>query len=260
MAGQFDELADWIEEKWNSEAVIPEVLEHRPDLSVLDAYHVQAVRMARHVAQGDRIIGYKAALTSKAMQRQVGIDEPILGTLLGSRTYPEDSPLSLGAFMVPTLEPEVAVLLKGDLTGPGVTPHDAMAAIEGYLPAVEIGDIRTGDNERSLQQTILCNTFNGGHIFGPPLSAPGGIDLRREGMVLYVNGEIAGSATAAEVLGDPINSVVFMANKLGEIGLGLKAGMVLMTGSIVASVKLKAGDEVFAAFTRLGEVRVRCVA
>jgi 2-keto-4-pentenoate hydratase len=227
---------------------------------VLDAFHIQAQRIARHVAQGDRIIGYKAALTSKAMQRQVGIDEPILGTLLGSRTYPQETPLSLGQFMVPTLEPEVAVLLKRDLTGPGVTPLDALAAIEGYLPALEIGDIRTGDNVRSLQQTILCNTFNGGHIFGAPLAAPSGIDLRREGMVLYVNGEMAGSATAAEVLGDPINSVVFMANKLGEIGQGLQAGMVLMTGSIVASVKLKAGDEVLAAFTRLGEVRVRCVA
>ena len=260
MAGQHEALTDWIEEKWNGDAVIPEVLEHAPDLSVLDAYHTQAARMARHVAKGDRIIGYKAALTSKAMQRQVGIDEPILGTLLGSRTFSEDSSLSLGAFMVPTLEPEVAVVLKDDLTGPGVTPLDAMAAVQGYLPAVEIGDIRTGDNVRSLQQTILCNTFNGGHIFGAPLAAPGGIDLRREGMALYVNGEVAGTATAAEVLGDPINSVVFMANKLGEIGQGLKAGMVLMTGSIVASIKLKAGDEVFAAFTRLGEVRVRCVA
>lgn len=80
MALQQDELVDWIEEKWNAGTVIPEVLEHAPDLTVPDAYRVQAARMARHVAEGDRIIGYKAALTSKAMQRQVGIEEPILGT------------------------------------------------------------------------------------------------------------------------------------------------------------------------------------
>lgn len=161
--------------------------------------------------------------------------------------------------MAPTLEPEVAVLLKHDLASPGVTPLDAYAAVEGYFPALEIGDIRTGDNKRSLQQTILCNTFNGGHVFGGPIAAPGGLDLRREGMTLYVNGEMAASATAAEVLGDPINSVVFLANKLGEIGMSLKAGMVLMTGSIVASFKLKPGDEVRAEYTRLGQVRLRCV-
>ena len=259
MPGQVEALTDWIEDKWNADAVIPEVLEHAPDLTVPDAYRTQAARMARHVAQGDRIIGYKAALTSKAMQRQVGIDEPMLGTLLASRTVSEEAPVSLAPFLAPTLEPEVAVLLKHDLAGPGVTPLDALAAIEGYLPALELGDIRTGDNVRSLQQTILCNTFNGGHVFGAPLVAPDGIDLRREGMVLVVNGELAGSATAAEVLGDPINSVVFMANKLWEFGRGIKAGMVLMTGSIVASVKLKPGDEVHAGFTRLGEVRIRCV-
>lgn len=259
MDPRFEELTDWIEEKWSAHAVIPEVLEHAPGLSVVDAYRAQAARMNRLVAAGDRIIGYKAALTSKAMQEQVGIGEPILGTLLASRTYSEHEPVSLGSFFLPTLEPEVAVLLKADLAGPGVTPLDALAAVGGYLPAVELGDIRTGENKRSLQQTILCNTFNGGHVFGAPLVAPEGIDLRREGMVLYVNGEMVASATAAEVLGDPLRSVAFMANKLAEIGLSLRAGMVLLTGSIVASIKLKPGDTAHAAFTRLGDVRVRCV-
>ena len=77
------------------------------------------------------------------MQRQVGIDEPILGTLLASRSYSEEAPVSLASFMMPTLEPEVAVLLKHDLAGPGVTSLDVRAAIEGYFPALEIGDIRT---------------------------------------------------------------------------------------------------------------------
>jgi 2-oxopent-4-enoate/cis-2-oxohex-4-enoate hydratase len=106
----------------------------------------------------------------------------------------------------------------------------------------------------------VCNTFNGGHVFGQPLTSPPGIDLRLEGVVLRVNGEVRASATAVEVLGDPLNAVVFIANKLAELGLSLKAGMVLMTGSIVPSVVVSPGDEVQVDFTRLGQVRVRFVA
>ncbi len=165
--------------------------------------------------------------------------------------------MPLGGFFHATVEPEVAVLLGAGLAGPGVTPLDVLPAVAGYLPAVEIGDIRTGDNARSLQQTIVCNTFNGGHVFGASLHAPGAIDLRLEGMVMTVNGEVRGSATAVEVLGDPIRSVCFMANKLAETGRSLKAGMVLMTGSIVASVPVRPGDELHVAFTHLGAVRIR---
>jgi len=163
----------------------------------------------------------------------------------------------LKGFIQATLEPEVAVLLKGQLEGPGVTELDALHAVEGYMPCVEIGDIRTGDNPRSLQQTIACNTFNGGHVFGWPLVSPAGLDLRTEGMVLTVNGEVCESATAVTVLGNPLRSVAFMANKLAEMGASLKPGMVLMTGSIVKSVKVKPGDDVKVDFTRLGSLHVR---
>lgn len=87
--------------------------------------------------------------------------------------------------------------------------------------------------------------------------APEGIDLRVEGAILRVNGEVRGSATAVEVLGDPINAVVFIANKVWELGWALKAGMVLMTGAIVPSLAVEPGDEIQVDFTRLGQVRVR---
>ena len=251
------ELTDWIDGHWNSDALIPEITEIAPELTPLEAQHIQAERMKRAEAAGDRIIGYKAALTSKAMQEQAGVGEPVLGTMLASRLYSEAEPVSLKGFIKATLEPEVGVLMKTDLKGPGVTALDALAAIEGFLPCVEIGDIRTGEHPRTLQQTIVCNTFNGGHVFGAPLVAPSGIDLRREGMVLSANGEVVGSATAVEVLGDPLLSVAFMANKLGEIGGSLKAGMVLMTGSIVRGIPVHAGDHVQVQFTRLGGVSLQ---
>jgi 2-keto-4-pentenoate hydratase len=247
------ELTDWVERQLAAQQPVAEIIEQASDLAILDAYQIQQTLMARRSERGDRVIGYKAALTSKGMQQQVGISEP----LLGSRLRSEDAPVSLHGFITSTLEPEVGVLLRADLAGPGMTRHEALPAIAGYLPCVEIGDIRSGEARRSIQQTIVCNTFNGGHVFGQPLTAPPGIDLRVEGVVLRVNGDVRGSATAVEVLGDPLNAVVFIANKLAELGLSLKAGMVLMTGSIVPSVVVRPGDEVQVDFTRLGQIRVR---
>lgn len=253
------ELTDWIDSHWSAPDLVPEILDHDSTLTPLEAYQVQRERMQRAAANGDKIIGYKAALTSKAMQEQSGVGEPVLGTMLGSRLFAEEAPISLSGFIKSTLEPEVGVLMKTELKGPGVTAFDAMAAIAGYLPCMEIGDIRTGENKRSLQQTIVCNTFNGGHVFGGPLVAPHGLDLRVEGMVMTVNGTVRASATAVEVLGDPLRSVAFMANKLAEIGESLKPGMLLMTGSIVKSIPLHFGDDVHIGFTNLGTVRARFV-
>jgi 2-keto-4-pentenoate hydratase len=256
-------LIQWIEQRLASSAPVTEITAQDPKLTVAAAYRIQAELMQRRVRQGDRIVGYKAALTSKAMQQREGIDTPVLGTLLASRGRSEAEPVSLAGFLKGTVEPEVGVVLARDLAGPGVTAQSALAAIAGYVPAIEVGDIRTDFSatalRRTLQHTICCNTFNGAHLFGTALTPPG-IDLRREGMVLSCNGRQVASATASEVLGNPLLSVVFMANKLAELGLSLRAGMVLLTGSIVSSIPVQPGDRVRVEFTRLGEIGAAFVA
>jgi 2-keto-4-pentenoate hydratase len=250
-------LLKWIEQRLASPQPVTEITQQDPKLTVDAAYRIQAALIQRRAKAGDRIIGYKAALTSLAMQRREGIASPVLGTLLASRLKSEAEPVSLKGFLKATVEPEVGVVLGRDLAGPGVTPQAALAAIAGYVPAIEVGDIRT-EGRRTLQHTICCNTFNGAHLFGTALTPPG-IDLRREGMVLSCNGQPRASATAIEVLGDPVLSVAFLANKLAELGLSLRAGMVLLTGSIVPSIPVQAGDSVRVEFTRLGEIGARFV-
>ncbi|MFT5389866.1 MAG: 2-keto-4-pentenoate hydratase [Gammaproteobacteria bacterium] len=257
------ELAVWLDTALSASTLVPDIRELRPGITHDEAYRLQLEVMARRVAAGDRIVGYKAALTSPAMQAQVGIDEPLLGTLLGSRIVTGSEPVSISGwgFLRPTLEPEIAVVLGRDLQGPGVTRIDALRAIAGYLPAIELGDYRTSvEVGQTFIGAVVCNTFNGGIVLGQPYVAPAGIDLRREGMTMTHNGKPAGSGTGVEVLGDPINSVIFIANKLAEYGHGLRAGMILMTGSIVASIPLAAGDDVDVEFTQLGAVRVRMAA
>ncbi|MCH9670614.1 MAG: fumarylacetoacetate hydrolase family protein [Gammaproteobacteria bacterium] len=253
------DLARWLDAALLSPEPVPEILGRAPNLTAREAHLIQFEIMNARVQRGDRIVGFKAALTSKAMQRETGIPEPLMGTLLGSRVFDGAEPVSLsnGGFLRPTLEPEVAVLLKKDLSGPGVQVFDALAAIEGYFPAVELGDYRYLEGTRVLQDSVACNTYNGGTVIGGPMSSPAGLDLRTEGMTMSLNGEPCASGTGVEVLGDPLNSVVFLANKLAEFDLSLKAGMVLLTGSITRSISLSAGDHIRVEFTRLGQLDVR---
>ena len=251
-------LARWADECWASEFTPPEVLDRAPALSIADAYRVQLLRAARTVDAGDRIVGYKAALTSRAMQVQAGVEEPLMGTLLRGGIYPERVSIELRGFRYATVEPEVAALLGRDLAGPGVTRLDAIHAISGWLPCVEIGDLRTSFRPApSIQQLICFNTLNAGQVFGGPLQSLAGLDLRTEGVILSINGEVRASATAVEVLGDPVNAVVFIANKLGQLGRVLEAGMICMTGSIVAGVHIEPGDDARVEFTRLGQLALR---
>lgn len=253
-------LAEWLDEALVSPEPVPDIVDKAPDLSVADAYQLQFDVMARRVARGDRIIGYKAALTSQAMQRETGIPEPLVGTLLHSRLMdPSAVSLSDYGFLRATLEPEIAVLMGRELRGPGLSAIDAWDAVAGFFPAIELGDYRYVDGVRTMQNSIACNTFNGGTIIGGPLHAKHGLDLRTEGLSLWHNGVPAGSGTGVEVLGDPMESVAFIANKLGEFGRGLDQGMLLMTGSITRSIELNAGDQVALGFTRLGSLSVRIV-
>lgn len=258
MDTRLTELADWLEQQYASRQPVTDILKRAPEVSFVEAYRIQQILMDRCVAAGERVVGYKAAFTSKGMQERFGVDEPVIGTLLASRVISETTPVRVRGYLKAILEPEVGVLLRADVSGP-VTRLEAVAAIAGYLPCVEVADVRSGSNAFSAKQAVACNTFNGMNVFGGPLMAPAGIDLRTEGVVLRVNGEVRDSATAVEVLGDPINAVVFVANKVVELGWPLKAGMVLMTGGVVPSVSVQPGDEIHVDFTRLGQVRMRIV-
>ena len=266
MPNDLNAVTDWIETHLASGKIVPEVLETFPGLSEMEAYRVQHALIGRRLKQGDRMAGYKAAMTSKAMRDAVGLKEPVMGHLLVSGMIDETHPVPVKGFVKPTIEPEVGVILKSPLVGPGVTRARALSAIAGYAAAIEIGDIKTGDNKRSPEQTLVCNVMNGGQAIGGKLAAPDGLDLRVEGMVVAINGAVRGSATAVEVLGDPVNSVVFIANKLGELAqatgeaLRLEPGMLLMTGSIVRGIPVQAGDHVEVAFTRIGRVALRFTA
>jgi len=250
-------LLDWLEAQMFDGAPFGDVIEREPNLSPVDAYRLRDALMKRRIARGDPHIGYKVAGAARVIQTTEHTEGATVGCLMRSGLIAENEAFSVAGYQRVIVESEVAVLLKRDLTGPGVTALDVLRAIEGYMPAIEV-IAQKPTPKRSHPMRILGTKFSGGGIVvGGPMSAPHGIDLRLEGMVISINGQVRGSATGVEVMGDPVNSVAFMANTLGEIGESLKAGMVLMTGSFIGNLPVAAGDDVCVEFTRLGRVHAR---
>jgi 2-keto-4-pentenoate hydratase len=228
-----------------------------PDLGMADGYAVQQELTSLLLADGDRMAGYKVGLTSKPMQQMIGVDQPDYGPVLASTVYADGDVVSLGSFIQPKLEAEIAFVLGSPLAGPGVSVLDARRAIAGMTAAVEIVDSRFADWRIKLADTVADLASNGAVAVSSRLVPLEGLDPRLIGMVLTRRGELVDTGAGAAALGDPVKVVAWLANTLGEMGVKLEAGHLIMTGALHAAVPMRAGDVFRADFDRLGPLTVR---
>jgi 2-keto-4-pentenoate hydratase len=225
-------------------------------LALDEAYAIQDRLREVLVARGERVIGWKAGFTTRAVQEAFGATEPVCAFLLASGVFPAGAEIPFARFVNPAVEAEIAFIMRDDLAGPGVTPARAVLAVEGCLPALEIIDVRyTG---RPLASDVVAEgVYASAIVLGAALTPAPGLDLALEGLVYEHNGAVAATNAAAEVMGNPVNSLAWIANHLGARGLRLRAGDVVMSGSISRLIHPGAGDTVRATYTRLGSVGVR---
>jgi 2-keto-4-pentenoate hydratase len=229
-----------------------------PDLTLDQAYGLQRQLEQALVGRGDRVVGYKVGFTTAALQERHGLTEPVLGFMLGSGVYGSGDAVPLSRFIAIGVEVEVAFLLKSDLAGPGVTIASALLAVEGAMPSFELIDFRLSGTPRG-PDVVADGVYTNAIVLGRPLTPVAGIDLALEGVVFEQDGQIVATQTAAEVLGNPLVSLAWAANTLGRMGRGLRAGEVVLTGSISKVLRPTAGQSVRASFTRLGSVACRFV-
>jgi 2-keto-4-pentenoate hydratase len=230
-----------------------------PDLGMADGYAIAKLLTGMLVADGDTVIGYKVGLTSKPMQQMIGVDSPDHGPVLGSTVYTDGDAVSLSEFIQPKIEAEIAFVLESALRGPGVTVERVRGAIAGTVAAMEIVDSRFADWRIRLADTVADLASNGAVALSSQLVPLAGLDPRLIGMVFTRSGELVDTAAGAAALGDPVGVVAWLANTLGEMGAGLEAGHIVMTGALHAAVPMRAGDVFLAEFDRLGSVSVRVV-
>lgn len=256
---QIQALADALYSAERDRKPIPPLTETYPDLAVADAYAIQQAFVDHWVKEGGQIAGWKVGLTSTAVQKMLGVDRPDFGHLLDSNWVDEGKDVACSEFIWPKVEPEIAFILKSDLQGPNVTRDDVMNATDYLVPALELVDSRVRDWKIKLGDTISDNASCGRFVVGKARVAPGEFDIRVLGMNYLVNGELVSTATGAAVLGDPAAAVAWVANTLAPLGQSLKAGQLIMPGSLVAMVDAKPGTTFTAVFDRLGSVSLHMV-
>jgi 2-keto-4-pentenoate hydratase len=227
-------------------------------LSLGEAYAAQDRLREALMARGERVVGWKAGFTSRAAQEVFGVSEPVGAFLLGSGVFASGAEVPFARFANLAVEAEIAFVMRSDLAGPGVTPPRALLAVEGALPALELVDFR--HSGKAVGGDVIADgVYASAIVLGGAITAVAGMDLALEGLVYEHNGAVAATNTAAEVLGHPLNSLAWIANHLATRGLGLRAGDVVMTGSVSKLLHPRAGDTVRATYTRLGGVAVRFI-
>lgn len=251
------DLADVL---WRAEAdsvAVEPLTASRPDLSAAEAYAIQTRNVERRVAAGAVVRGRKVGLTSRPVQQLFGVREPNFGVLLDDMFVDEGDEVAFDVLLQPRVESEIAFLMDRDLAGPGVTTPDALTAIGGVLPAVEVVDSRIADWRIRLADTVADNASSARAVLGSRMVPVAAVDLRLLGVLFLRNGTPIESGAGAAVLGNPARCVAWLANTLGALGSGLRRGDVVLSGALHRMVPVRAGDHFQARFAHLGSVTVQ---
>jgi 2-keto-4-pentenoate hydratase len=253
-------LADLADQLWEADrarAPVEPLTDRHRGLDVSDGYAIQTRNIERRVAAGAHIRGRKIGLTSRAMQELLGVTEPDYGVLLDDMFVEDGDEIPLETMVQPRVEAEMAFVLDRDLAGPGVTTANALAAIAGVLPAIEIVDSRVAGWRIKLVDTVADNASSGKLVVGGRLTRLTDIDPRLVGMALSRNGEVIDTGAGAAALGNPVRCVAWLANKLGSFGITLRAGDVVLPGAVHRMIEVRPGDVFRAEYAHLGAVTAR---
>ena len=225
-----------------------------PHAELSTAYRIAQAQVEQWEKDGDAVKGHKVGLASAAIQRQMGVDQPDFGHLTASMFHLEHHPIPAELYIQPRIEPETAFVLGRPLSGPGVTIADAARAVDFVLPALEIVDSRIRDWKIGIFDTIADNASSGGVVLGSRPVLLRDIDLRLAGCTLHINGELVATGAGGAVLGSPLNSLVWLANTVGPLGVTLEPGHVVLPGSMPKAFPITAGDSIVANINGLGSV------
>lgn len=228
----------------------------RDGLDPLDAdgaYRVQGINTQYWLDQGRRVVGRKAGLTAKAVQDQLGVDQPDFGTLFDDMEVKDGGSLSPSRCIQPKAEAEIAFVLAADLPDPETTAQDVATAVATAHAAIEIVDSRIADWKITFADTVADNGSSAFFVLandGKPLS---GLDLEGAAMTMQIDGETQSTGVGAAALGNPLNAAAWLARTLAAAGDPLKKGDILLAGALGPMVTLAPGNTVHARVDGIGE-------
>jgi len=251
--------ADLLYNAEQTRVAIEPLTSHCPSLTVDDAYFIQLENVRRCQVVGHLISGKKIGLTSEGIQKQLGVNEPDYGHLFELMDCGINGIVPISSLIQPKIEGEIAFVLKKDLSGGQVTPQDVINATAYVTVAFEIVDSRIANWNIKLPDTIADNASSGRYILSQKRIVPTDIDLTNISMVMHKNATQVGTGSSAAVMGNPSQTVAWLANKLWQYNVPLKAGELILSGAFAEAHEAKKGDVFNAKFSSLGSVTARFV-
>ncbi|NEU30612.1 4-oxalocrotonate decarboxylase [bacterium LRH843] len=230
-----------------------------PSINVADAYAVMEALIARKEKIGQKVIGYKLGYTSKAMQQQMGVDDPIYGLLFDYMMMENGEDLVVEQLIHPKLEAEIAFVMKKDLQGPGITREDVLEATDYVTPILEVVDSRYLNYKFKMVDVIADNNSGARVIASRSKFKVGDVNLPEEKVTLKQNGAVVQTGTGADVMGHPADAIVWLANCLSEHGRKIQAGDFIISGGMTSAIDLALHDHIEADFGSLGVVEFKIV-
>lgn len=244
----------------NRQPIDPLTMSH-PDMTLEDAYKIQKKWVEVKLARGQKIVGKKIGLTSRAMQQAMNISEPDFGILLDEMVFENGSTIKSADFIDLRVEVELGFMLKKDLEGDNLSLEDVLAATDYVVPALEFIAARshrvhpeTGYT-RTVIDTISDNAANAGIMTGGVKVSPSDIDLAWVSAVLYYNDAPEETGVAAAVLGHPARGIIWLARRIAPFGMKLNAGEMILSGSFTRPVICRPRDQFVADYGALGKIK-----
>lgn len=252
-------LADELYAALAGRHTIPPLRHRGLDLTIDDAYAISLAFLDRRLATGERVIGKKIGVTSKAVQDMLGVDRPDFGFITDAMEVADGGTVDIAGrkLIAPRAEAEIGFILARDLRGPGVTQADVQAATEAVLPCFEIVDSRIANWDIGLVDTVADNASCGVFVLGPARVDPRGLDLADVHVRVLKNGEFLSEGLGSAVQGSPLASVAWLANTLGAYGVTLNAGDVILSGSLVPLAPAAPGDHFEMHLSGIGGASIR---
>ena len=257
--GKYSEAAARLRAAYEAGAIEPLRAILAPD-DAAGAYAVQRANTEFWTSAGRRVVGRKIGLTSKAVQKQLGVDQPDFGVLFSDMQVLNGGELSIARMLQPKAEAEIALVLKSELFDPEATPDDVIGATDAALAAIEIVDSRIADWRITFADTVADNGSSAFFVLGDVARDVRELDLSACEMRLALNGETVSTGSGAACLGNPLNAAAWLVRTLSRAGESLHAGDILLTGALGPMAAFGAGDRIEASIEGFGDVSFQCAA